>query len=95
MSVFWAIAAIALIIYTFRFISSGTDSSFNQLVGVYIGWVFVNLVAFAMSGEGSNSAFFPFDDESTYVYDFSELLVYCLGPIVFIFVRGMMRSKEN
>lgn len=72
----------------------------RQLVAVYAVWFFINLVVLFMSfvEKGCNSCkrkFWPFDAcDLTKSYDFSEFLVYAIGPAILIFAYLMFTKKD-
>lgn len=72
----------------------------RQLLAVYAVWFFINLVVLFMSfvGRGSSyckSEFWPFDAcDLTESYDFSEFLVYAIGPAILIFAYLMFTKKD-
>lgn len=72
----------------------------RQLVAVYAVWFFINLVVLFMSfvEKGSNYCkrqFWPFDAcDLTESYDFSEFLVYAIGPAILIFAYLMFTKKD-
>lgn len=70
------------------------NMNFNPLLkkyfGYYILWSFLHLVFLAIGWNGDNHDFFwPFSDRYRSgikdAYDFSEFLVYVIGPIVLLY----------
>ena len=72
----------------------------RQLVAVYAVWFFINLVVLFMSfvekgDDYCKRKFWPFDAcDLTKSYDFSEFLVYAIGPAILIFAYLMFTKKE-
>ncbi len=71
----------------------------RQLVAVYAVWFFINLVVLFMSFAEKESyckkKFWPFDAcDLTESYDFSEFLVYAIGPAILIFAYLMFTKRD-
>lgn len=68
----------------------------RQLVAIYIVWFFLNLVVLFMSDKEWASEFWPFADDTALLkaYDFSEFLVYAIGPAILIFAYLMFTKKD-
>ena len=69
----------------------------RQLIAIYLVWLFTNIIVWSMS-RGDTRDFWPFDsgDLTGYYgnYDFSEFLVYGIGPAV-IFIAYLMFTKKD
>lgn len=87
---FWIISAIILIIFGVRFFLDNSEKKFKQLVGIYVAWAFINLI-FLVSSDKDSSGFFP-DRDNIDSYDYAEFLVYVFGPLLLIYVRGLMKG---
>ncbi len=68
----------------------------RQLITVYIVWFFLNLVVLFMSDKSWSSEFWPFAEDTALLkaYDFSEFLVYAIGPAVLFFAYLMFSKKD-
>ena len=68
----------------------------RQLVAIYIVWFFLNLVVLFMSDKEWASEFWPLADNTALLkaYDFSEFLVYAIGPAILIFAYLMFTKKD-
>jgi hypothetical protein len=71
----------------------------RQLIAVYAVWFFMHLVFLFLSNESFSGNFWPFQGGSFYgaltrAYDFSEFLVYAIGPAVLIFAYLMFTKKD-
>lgn len=66
----------------------------RQLIAVYAVWFFMHLVFLFLSDKEFSGDFWPFDGELTYAYDFSEFLVYAIGPAILIFAYLMFTKKD-
>lgn len=91
MDVFWIIALISLVVFTIKFLMNTSEKNLKQLIGIYIGWAFINLVLL-VSSDKDESDFFPFDNARIDSYDYGEFFVYVFGPLVYIYVRSWMKS---
>ena len=87
-----SLAVLAYFVYEVK--SNDNGVSYRRLVGAYVVWAFVNLILFLMA-EGDGEDFWPFDGFK-YIrdYDISELTVYVLGPVVYNYVRNLMRKPS-
>lgn len=88
---FWIIALVLLVVFTIRFLINASEKNLKQLIGIYIGWAFINLVLL-VSSDKDESDFFPFDSARIDSYDYGEFFVYVFGPLVYIYVRSWMKS---
>jgi len=67
------------------------NGTIKKILGYYVFWCFLHLVFLAIGWNGDRHEYFwPFGDSNYYntikdAYDFSEFLVYVLGPIVLLF----------
>lgn len=71
----------------------------RQLIAVYAVWFFMHLVFLFLSNKSYSEYFWPFEGDSydgnlTRAYDFSEFLVYAIGPAVLIFAYLMFTKKD-
>ena len=66
----------------------------RQLIAVYAVWFFMHLVFLFLSDKEFSGDFWPFDGELTHAYDFSEFLVYAIGPAILIFAYLMFTKKD-
>lgn len=71
----------------------------RQLIAVYAVWFFMHLVFLFLSDKSSSEYFWPFqgdyyDRALTSNYDFSEFLVYAIGPAILIFAYLMFTKKD-
>ena len=71
----------------------------RQLIAVYAVWVFMHLVFLFLSNKSYSTNFWPFQGSSyggalTRAYDFSEFLVYAIGPAILIFAYLMFTKKD-
>ena len=81
-----------------------TNPLFKKYLGYYMIWAFLHLVFLAIGWNGDyHEYFWPFSGNSynctiKKAYDFSEFLVYVLGPIVLLFglsyiIEGDLEKK--
>jgi hypothetical protein len=74
------------------------DRRKRQLVAVYLLWVFINIIAWTMSDGEDSSTFWPENGANLTgeygSYDFSEFLVYAVGPLVIFIVYSIYSGKE-
>ncbi len=71
----------------------------RRLIAVYLVWIFINIIILQISfGESERAYFWPFDGGDLTglddTYDFSEFLVYAIGPAV-IFIAYVMFTKKT
>ena len=71
----------------------------RQLIAVYAVWFFMHLVFLFLSDKEWSGSFWPFESgndygELTHAYDFSEFLVYAIGPAILIFAYLMFTKKD-
>jgi len=71
----------------------------RQLTAVYAVWFFMHLVFLFLSDKSCSKNFWPFQGDSYYgaltrAYDFSEFLVYAIGPAILIFAYLMFTKKD-
>lgn len=72
----------------------------RQLIAVYAVYLFMHLVFLFLSNGNSSRYFWPFeggnssDGGLTNAYDFSEFLVYAIGPAVLIFAYLLFTKKD-
>jgi hypothetical protein len=71
----------------------------RQLIAVYVVWFFMHLVFLFLSDKSRSENFWPFQGGRysgalTCAYDFSEFLVYAIGPAVLIFAYLMFTKKD-
>lgn len=88
---FWIIALFALAFYAVRFLLKPNEKTLRSLGGVYIVWVFVNIVIL-VSSDKYGSAFFPFDNARVDDYDYGEFIVYVFGPLVLVWARNLIKN---
>ena len=72
----------------------------RKLIAVYAVWFFMHLVFLFLSDKSWSESFWPFnisyyEGALTRAYDFSEFLVYAIGPAVFIFAYLMFTKKTK
>lgn len=71
----------------------------RQLIAVYTVWFFMHLVFLFLSDKSYSENFWPFQGNPyfgalTRAYDFSEFLVYAIGPAILIFAYLMFTKKD-
>ena len=75
----------------------------RKLIAVYAVWFFIHLVFLFLSDKSGAEYFWPLNSESPYwdmgsdklmhAYDFSEFLVYAVGPAVLILAYLLFTKK--
>lgn len=67
----------------------------RQLLAIYLVWLFLNTVVWALSDGFWSEKFWPFGGEALLQsYDFSEFLVYGIGPAILILAYLMFSKKD-
>lgn len=67
----------------------------RQLIAIYLLWVFINIVTWVASDGGDSTVLWPFSEGYNImeIYDFSEFLIYTIGPVVLLVVYSIYTGK--
>ncbi len=66
----------------------------RRLIALYAVWFFIHLVFLFSSDKRDSYNFWPFEGGLKWAYDFSEFLVYAIGPGILIFAYLMFKKRD-
>lgn len=67
------------------------------VIAILLLWTFINVILLSISEADSyKSELWPFTSRSSVdTYDFTEFLLYVLGPVVIVIVVSLLKEEEH